>query len=287
MLGTISLHVMQRLADSGPLVSLSPETITHWHGLTISNSFIYGVVCALLLTILMVVVRTKIHVKAARGIAQFFEILTEFSTGVIEGPLGSRERAVKYAPIFAIFFIFIIFSNLMELMPVVGLGVYARTAEGAVPLFRPFTADLNGTLAMAIIAIIIVQYLSIKESGFLGHLKHYFTDKPFNPINLFIGILEVLGEFTRILSLSLRLFLNTAVGDILLSVFAYVGKDFQSFTLLPIYLFEALVAGIQAYVFMVLCATYLGLAISHGHDDEHRTHEVDPVVAGLEGDVSH
>ncbi len=276
------------LANSdGPHIALSPEKITEIGGFTISNSIIYGAICAILLAAILLVARLRIHQKAARGFTQIVEILVEFIIGLVEGPLGSRKKAVKYAPVFGTFFLFIIFSNLMGLLPIVGPGVFARTAEGNTPLFRPFTADLNGTIAMSVIAIVTIQYLSIKESGFLGHLKHYFTDKPFNPINMFIGILEVFGEFTRMISLSLRLFLNTAVGEILISVFAYIGKDFRSFTILPVAMFEMLVAGIQAYVFTVLCATYLGLAISHGHDDEHPTHEVDPVVATLEGDVSH
>ena len=143
---------------------------------------------------------------------------------------------------------------------------------------------------MSTIAILTVQVLSINESGFLGHLKHYFTDKPFNPINMFIGILEVFGELTRIISLSLRLFLNTAVGEILIAVFIYVGGFAAPITVLPIVLFEVLVALIQAYVFTVLSATYLGLAIAHGHDheedDEHHetVHDTDvktgPVPAG-------
>ncbi|HMS50229.1 MAG TPA: F0F1 ATP synthase subunit A [Candidatus Saccharibacteria bacterium] len=282
------LNVLSNFANSdGPHIALSPEKITSVAGFTISNSFIYGALCALLLSILLVSVRLKMHLKAARGIGQIVEILVEFIIGLVEGPLGSRAKAVKYAPIFGTFFLFIIFSNLMGLLPIVGPGVFARTAGGNTPLFRPFTADLNGTIVMAVFAIVTIQYLSIKESGFMGHLKHYFTDKPFNPINMFIGILEVFGEFTRMISLSLRLFLNTAVGEILISVFAYIGKDFRSFTILPVATFEMLVAGIQAYVFTVLCATYLGLAISHGHDDEHSAHEVDPVVAALEGDVSH
>ncbi len=282
------LNSLLKFANTdGPHIALSPEKITEVGGFTISNSIIYGSLCALLLAVLLIVARFKIHRKAARGFAQIVEILVEFIIGLVEGPLGSRKKAVKYAPIFGTFFLFIIFSNLMGLLPIVGPGVFARTAEGNTPLFRPFTADLNGTIAMAAIAIITIQYLSIKESGFLGHLKHYFTDKPFNPINMFIGILEVFGEFTRMISLSLRLFLNTAVGEILISVFAYIGKDFRSFTILPVAMFEMLVAGIQAYVFTVLCATYLGLAISHGHhDEEHPVHEADPVVAQLEGDVT-
>lgn len=281
------LNLLQFANSDGPHIALSPEKITEIGGFTISNSIIYGAICALLLAVLLLVARFRVHQKAARGFTQIVEILVEFIIGLVEGPLGSRKKAVKYAPIFGTFFLFIIFSNLMGLLPIVGPGVFARTAEGNTPLFRPFTADLNGTIAMSVIAIITIQYLSIKESGFLGHLKHYFTDKPFNPINMFIGILEVFGEFTRMISLSLRLFLNTAVGEILISVFAYIGKDFRSFTILPVAMFEMLVAGIQAYVFTVLCATYLGLAISHGHDDEHPAHEVDPIVATLEGDVSH
>ncbi len=272
-------------SEDGPHIALTPEKVTEVAGLTISNSFIYGFLTAALLVVILFIAKSKVHLKAARGITQIVEILVEFVIGLIESPLGSRAKAVKYAPIFGTFLLFIIISNLLGLLPIVGPGVYANTAEGQTPLFRPFTADLNGTIAMSVIAIIIVQYLSIKESGFLGHLKHYFTDKPLNPINTFIGILEVLGELTRIMSLSLRLFLNTAVGEILISVFAYIGKDFRSFTILPIVTFEILVAGIQAYVFTMLCATYLGLAISHGHDDEQPAHEVDPVVSALEGEV--
>ncbi|MCA9344719.1 F0F1 ATP synthase subunit A [Candidatus Saccharibacteria bacterium] len=271
--------------EDGPHIALTPEKITEIAGFTISNSFIYGIITAFVLGVVLFIAKKNMRLKAVKGITQFIEIIVEFVIGLIEGPLGSRKKAVKYAPIFGTFLLFIIFSNILGLLPIVGPGVFAKTAEGNTALFRPFTADLNATLAMSIIAIFIVQYLSIKESGFLGHLKHYFTDKPLNPINAFIGLLEVFGELTRVMSLSLRLFLNTAVGEILISVFAYIGKDFRSFTILPIVMFEILVAGIQAYVFTVLCATYLGQAISHGHDDEHPAHEVDPVVSAIEGEV--
>lgn len=282
------LSALLRFAsEDGPHIALAPEGIFKLGGFTITNSTLYGAVCALLLIGIALFSSKKVRVRSAKGITQFVEILVEFVIGLIESPLGSRKKAVKYAPIFGVFFLFIIFNNIMGIMPWVGPGINATTHEGTFPLFRAFTADVNGTIAMAVVAIVTVQYLSIKESGFLGHLKHYFTDKPFNPINTFIGLLEVFGEFTRMISLSLRLFLNTVVGEILIAVFAYIGKDFQSFTILPIAMFEILVACIQAYVFTVLCATYLGLAISHGHDDEHVAHEVDPVVAGLEGDVHH
>lgn len=256
-------------AESEPHISLSAEKLFEINGFPITNSILYGVLSALLIIAISLWAARRIQIKPRRGFQQIFEMLADFFIQLLESPLGSRAKAVKYAPIFGTFFIFIVFNNLLGLLPIVGAGV---TVNGT-PAFRPFTADLNGTIALAVIAIITVQYLSIRESGFLGHLKHYFTDKPFNPLNLFVGLLEVFGELTRVMSLSLRLFLNTAVGEILIAVFAFVGQNAASFTLLPVAIFEILVSLIQAYVFTVLAATYLGLAIAHGqeeHSDEHR-----------------
>lgn len=252
-------------AEEGPHISLKAEKIFEIGGIEITNSILYGFFVVIVTLILGNMAAKKAGITPKRGLIQFFELGLEFIIDMLESIFHNRPKAVQYAPVFATFFIFIVLSNLSGLLPIVGEGL----TVGSAPLFRPFTADLNGTIAMSVIAILTVQYLSIKESGVLGHLKHYFTDQPWNPINFFIGVLEVFGEFTRIISLSLRLFLNTAVGEILIAVFAFVGQAGASFTILPIVLFEVLVALIQAYVFTVLAATYLGLAISHGHEDAH------------------
>ena len=260
-------------AESEPHISLKPETIFHVGDFGVTNSMIYGVVVALFMIWLGTYAAKRSKLSPVGGIVQFVEMIMEFITGMLEDIFKSRSKAVQYAPIFGTFFIFIVISNVSGLMPIVGNGINVD----AIPVFRPFTADLNATIAMSVIAIITVQVLSIRESGFLGHLKHYFTDKPFNPINMFIGVLEVFGEVTRVISLSLRLFLNTAVGEILIAVFIFVGGFAAPLTVLPIVMFEMLVALIQAYVFTVLSATYLGLAIAHGHDhaeDEHHANSV-------------
>lgn len=280
---------MFTFASSNIHVSLKAEPITQLGPITITNSMIYGLVCAILIAFVMTLAAKKIGVTAKKGFSQIIEIVVEFVLDMLEGVFGSRKLAVKFAPVFGTFFLFIIFNNLLGLVPLVGPGLSVNVDGAHTPLFRPFTADLNATIAMAVIAIIIVQILSIKEQGGKNHLKHYFTDKPLNPINLFIGILEVFGEFTRILSLSLRLFLNTAVGEILIAVFtSLVASGGRTpVAAIPIVLFEVLVAGIQAYVFTVLTATYLGLAVAHAHDshdDEHHTesvHKVETEHAGV------
>ncbi len=261
------MNPLQFLAtEDGPHVSLKADSLFEIAGVSITSSVIYGSLISAALVALGIYIANRTKIKPSRNpFVAVFEMLTKALVNMMEGIFQDRERAVKYTPVFGTFFVFIVVSNITGLLPLVGMGVTYNDA----PIFRPFTADLNATIAMAVIAVLLVQYYSIKESGLVGHMQHYFTNKPLNPINMFIGILEVLGEFTRIMSLSLRLFLNTAVGEILIAVFAYVGAYFASFTILPIALFEILVALIQGYVFTVLAATYLALAITHHDDDEH------------------
>lgn len=258
---------------SGIHVSLKAEKVFSLGPVHVTNSMIYGVVTSAFIIWLLMMLAKKSGVKPRRGPVAVLEMVVEFVVGMLEGAFGSREKAIKYAPVFATFFLFILLTNILGLLPIVGPSL---EVNGTV-LFRPFTADLNGTIAMAVTAIVAVQVLSIKAQGVKGHLTHYFSDKPLNPINFFIGILEVFGEFTRILSLSLRLFLNTAVGEILVAVFTslVLANGRTPIAVLPIILFELLVAGIQAYVFTVLTATYLALAISHAHDE----HEHDEMHA--------
>ena len=259
-------------ASSGIHVSLKAEPITTVGPLTVTNSIVYGTLCGLLLTIILIIGARKVRFSPGKSVfAGSLEWITEFIINLLQGPFGSRAKAAKYTPYFATFFLFILFSNLMGLLPIVGPGIEVNGA----PLFRPFTADLNGTIAMSVIAILLVQVLSIKEQGAIGHLKHYFTDKPWNPINFFIGFLEIFGELTRITSLSLRLFLNTAVGEILIAVFtSMIAPNGRTpIAVIPIFFFEMLVAGIQAYVFTILAATYLGITIRHAdHGEDHDVH---------------
>lgn len=257
-------------------VSLKAEPIFRLGPVGVNNSMIYGVICGIIILAVLIYAAHKIQYHPTKSkLANAVEYLVNFVMDLLTGSLGSRKLAVQYAPFYLSMFSIIIFSYLLSLFPVVGEGIFATVEGGRVPLFRAFTADLNATLAMAIIAIIGVQIMSVRTQGLKGHFRHYFSDKPLNPINMIIGLIEVFGELTRILSLALRLFLNTAVGDILIVVFtSLIAPNGRTpFAVAPIFLFEILVAGIQSYVFTVLAATYLGLAVSHAvehTDDDHQ-----------------
>lgn len=274
-------------AVEGIHISLKAEKLFELGPLTVTNSIIYGLISAVLLAAIMIYAARRIRLRPGKGLAAVIAGMVEYTITLLEAPFGSRAKAVRFAPVFGFFFVFIMFNNLMGLLPIVGPGVYSSLEGAHTPLLRPFTADLNGTIAMSVAAILIVQYLSIKQQGGKKHIQHYFSDKPGSPINFFIGLLEVFGELTRILSLSLRLFLNTAVGEILIAVFTsmIIASGRTPIAVIPILLFEVLVAYIQAYVFTILAGTYLSLAIAHhseheSHDDHHSPVAVNNQAAG-------
>jgi F-type H+-transporting ATPase subunit a len=251
-------------AESGPAVHIAPNELFSFHGYAITNAMVFAWICSLLIIILLVAVARRMTISPKGGVIQFVEVGTEFILGVLENSLGSRKRAVKYAPFFTSVFFFVMITSLMGLLPGVG---EAFTYHGT-PIFRAFTADFNGTLAAAAITLAVVQYYAIKESGPKKHLRHYFGGSLKNPLTYLAGVYEVFGEFIRLFSLALRLFLNIAIGEIIISVFSYLGKFAAPITSLPFVLLEIGVCILQAYIFVMLSITYLSLAMHHGEGEE-------------------
>jgi F-type H+-transporting ATPase subunit a len=260
--------LLSRFAESSPSVHITPGEVFTLGGHSISNSIFYAWICSVIIIILSVVIARMVRVKPRRGIVQLFEAGTDFITNMIAGAMDSREKAIKYAPYFVTMFFFIVLSNWLGLLPGVGEAI---TRHGT-PVFRPFTADLNGTLAIAVVSMFFIQLFSVRESGLLPHLRHYFNGSLKNPMTIFLGLFEILGEFTRIGSLALRLFLNVAIGEIIISVFAFLGKFAAPLTSLPFVILEMLVGALQAYIFVMLSVMYLSVAVKHHEQHEAEEH---------------
>lgn len=250
--------------SSGPSVHIAPGELFTVAGVSVTNSILFGWITSLFLIFLFIRVGRKMTLRPKGGLTQFVEIGSDFITNLIEGSLGSRKKALKYGPWFTAIFFFIAFSSIIGLFPGVGDAI---TKEDT-PLFRAFTADLNGTLAAGFISMIVVQYFAMRESGFVKHLRHYFAGRLWNPATYLIGFYEIFNELVRIFSLALRLFLNIAIGEIIIAVFSYLGGIVGPVTAFPFLLLELGVAFLQAYIFVMLSVTYLSLAMKHGHDEE-------------------
>lgn len=248
-------------------VVIAPEKLFTIGGVHITNSMFYGWICSAIIIALLIAGVKKLKLGGTKGPAQLLEAGTEFIIDTLNNSFGNRRMAIAYAPLFVTLFFFILLSNWMGLLPGVGHSVQYNGAG----LLRPFTADLNATLGMAVFGMIVVQVLAIKESGFKGYAKHYFPGSLLNPATYLIGVFEIFSEFTRLVTLGLRLFLNVAVGEILIAVFAFLAGYLGPLAALPFTLLEIFVGLLQAYIFVVLCAAYLALAVSH--HDEHAGEE--------------
>ncbi len=139
---------------------------------------------------------------------------------------------------------------------------------------RPINSDLNTTLVLSTTIIFVAQATGVYSRGFIKHYGHYLFNFEGNSIaekfvSVFIGWLHFFGEFIRIGSLSLRLFLNIFVGIILIAVVTYIGTlipgyDIGKILTLPFWFFELLVAFLQAYIFMTLSGLYIKESL-HSH----------------------
>ena len=252
-----------------PAVHIAPATVLTVHGLQITNSMIFGWACGLLIVIFLSIMARFVTLRPRKGMVGVIELGAEFIVNQIESAFGDREKAVKYSPYFVTLFFYIVLSNWLGLLP--GIGP-ALTLNGT-PLLRPFTADLNGTLAAAVITMLMVFYITIKEVGIAHPIKHYFRGSLLNPLTWFLAILEIITDSTRVFSLALRLFLNVAVGEIVIGVFSFIGKVAAPLVALPFFTLELLVGALQAYIFVVLAVMYVAVSVREVNDEKRSSSE--------------
>jgi len=250
---------------------LAAENLFNIGPLAITNAQLFAVVTgAFTVGLLLLAARySQLHPKSR--LAYYVELLLDGIWSVAIGTFGNRKTALKHLPLLATLFIFILVGNLTGSGLLPGVGTITAVHNGHTsPLLRPFTTDLNATLAMAITTIGLVQFYALRELGLKKHLQHYFASPLYNPMNIFIGINEVFGELLRIVTLSMRLFGVIYAGEVLISAVGQLAGNFGWLATIPTVLLEIFFSVIQAYVFMMLSATYLSVAIggSDGHKAE-------------------
>lgn len=264
-------------AADGPNVHVAPAEVFHIGGLSITNSMLYGWISIIVICMLLIWAARKVRLRPKGGFVQFVEYGVEFVTNLVESAFENKRVGRKYVPFFTTLFFFILLCNWLGLVPIVGEGFQA---EGH-PLFRPFTGDLNATLGMGLVTMVLVYGASIKEvGGFRSYIRHFFMGSPLNPLYLVIGLIEMLTDLTRVLSLSLRLFLNITIGEIVIAVFAYLGSVAAPITALPFTLLELGVGALQAYIFVILGVNYLAISVNSAHAHNDLTEDDTPETIG-------
>lgn len=237
-------------------ISLAAEPILRWGYVVITNSMLAGLVGSAVVLGLFTLGARRVALVPAGRWSQTIEIISESILDLIEGVTSSRAKAIRFFPLLMTLFVFILVNNWLGLLPGMG-SLTIRTAEGTVPLLRGATADLNTTLGLAVISVIMTHVYAIRELGLFTHLRKYFS---FNPIKLFVGLLELVSDFSKMVSFAFRLFGNIFAGEVLLVVIAALAPLAGP---LPFFALELFVGLVQALVFTMLTLVFLSITSSH------------------------
>jgi F-type H+-transporting ATPase subunit a len=304
-----------------PEISIAAEPVFDLFGFTITNTLLSSWFTMLVLILGTWAITRKRKVSPGRWQGAL-EMVVEGLYRLVEGAAGAK-LAPKFFPVVMTLFLFIIVSNWLGLTPLYGgwgplhhsehghgvewlndsetIGIWVKAedshAEGEhgaregeeelyalIPMFRAPTTDLNVTIALALVAVIMTQYFGVKALGIgyfgkfiaVGGIVKAFTKKGLGCagrigafgmglIDIFIGVVETISEIGKIVSFSFRLFGNIFAGEVLLGVMAFLIPYIIS---LPFYGLELFVGFVQALVFMMLSVAFFVVATT-SHGEEH------------------
>ena len=300
VIGIVFYFLGIRMTKADLAISAAAEPITCLGGviegehcsagtlLPITNSFIMTIIVDLLL-LLTIIFGARNMQLVPRGFQNVIEFMVEGFYNFAQSV--DRKNVAKFFPLCASIFFFVLYSNYFALIPGVGsIGVcrVEHAAEGAaaaqiapsttfvnfpgycadgtvIPALRAPSSDLNVTLAWALASVFMIELFGFQALG-LSYLTKFFNFRE-GAMGFFVGILELVSEFVRIIAFSFRLFGNIFAGEVVLGVMAYL---FAYLLPLPFYGLELFVAFMQAFIFSVLTLVFMSLAtISHGGHDQH------------------
>ncbi len=261
--------------------TLYAEPVFEIAGFSVTNALLNSTATLIILVVFFVVVGRKMK-QVPKGFQNIFEIILEESLKLADSITGDRKKSSKFLPLVLALFLFILINNWLGLIPGVGTIGFIEGHEGSkmfVPFFRGGTADLNLTLALALISVVVSHILGVISVGFWTYLNRFINFKALmeipkkfkkdptvlfiNPIQVMVGFLEIVAEFAKIASLSFRLFGNVFAGEVLLASMMAIAAFFLP---LPFIFMEIFVGFIQALVFAILVLVFVSMSTaSHEH----------------------
>jgi len=245
------------------MAALAPDIITHIGSFPLTNTLISTLIVDSV--ILGGVYYLHKHIKKIPGYFQsIFEMVMDTFYDMTEGIAGKNAKQIF--PWFMSFFLFILFANWIGLVPGIGTIGFHQVHDGHkefIPLIRNLTSDLNATFGLALISLVATHTLAIRAVGFKDYMSRYFS---INPILLFVGALEIVSEFTKVISLSFRLFGNIYAGEVVIHT---INNLFAFILPIPFLLLEVIVGLVQALVFSMLTMVFMSVLMTPHHAGEH------------------
>ncbi|MFC2015092.1 F0F1 ATP synthase subunit A [Chloroflexota bacterium] len=266
-----------------PSPHLPAPVIFHIFGLPITNTIIGSWITVVFLTVISLAITRRMKIIPGR-LQTAFEFLLGWMYDFCQGIAG-EENGRRFFPVITTIFLFVLFNAWLSLIP--GFGSLEISVHGHhYELLRGANTDVNTPLAIALVSFVFVEYYGLKALGirylrkfinvgqFLRSLGMIFTGK-FKAglsglfsgfIDMFIGVLETLSEFIRIISFTFRLFGNMTAGEILLLIAAFLVPWVLA---LPFYTLELLVGFVQALIFSGLTLVFVTMAVTPHESESH------------------
>lgn len=255
--------------EAGLHISLASERLFMVWGFPITNSLITA--WAVMLTLFIVAFLVRKNLKLIPGKFQnAVEMIFQWVYGYVEQGFGDAKLTARYFPLIATIFFFILFSNMFDFLPIFGT-LHLNVGGESLPLFHAVNADLNSTLALAIISFFVIEFSGIFTLGVLKYGSK-FVNFTGGFMMFIVGLLELIGNLARLISFSFRLFGAIFAGEILLLV---IGSFVPYILPVPLMAFEMFIGLLQAAIFAILTLAFIKIAVAepHGsHKEEHVAH---------------
>ena len=268
-------------------ITLFAEPLFHFKNFVITNALLTSWLVVAIIIFFSFVLRSQLRIIPGK-LQNIFEIIVDGALNLCDQVTNSRILSLKIFPIAISVFFFVLVNNWLGLLPIGGLGILERGEHGLafLPFLRSGTADVNTTLALAVIAVFGANFFGIFSIGLWKIFNKYVNVKVLGqiftkikndktviivaPITFFVGLLELVGEFAKVASLSFRLFGNVFAGEVLLASMAAL---FAYLLPVPFLFLEILVGVIQALIFSMLLVVYFTISAAdheeHEHQDDH------------------
>ncbi len=237
---------------------------------------INGLIAALVLLVLGLLATRQPNVRKPGRVQGFFEWAVAGLSDLFRGALG--PGAEQHLPLVLALFFFVLFTNLAGLIP--SIPGFKSDGSLAEPYIISATAATSTTVALALIVFFYVQYVGIRAKGLGGYLKHFLGPVPFL-FWLFLPI-EIIGEFVKPFSLSMRLFGNIYGEDVINGLALGAGSHIFLPVQVLINILQTFTDVVQAFIFALLTCAYISIMTETGHDegdfDDHSSRKPDAVL---------
>jgi F-type H+-transporting ATPase subunit a len=281
-----NIAVLENTQQGGEIsheVTIFAEPIVHFKNFTLTNSLITGWISVAIIVLISLVLRMKIK-EIPGKIQNIFEVVFEGALSVCDQVTNDRSLSLRIFPFAISVFFFILLNNWLGILPLGAFGLLESGEHGLafIPIIRGGTADINTTLALAVLSVLganlfgvfsigawktFNKYLNLKALGeIFKKIKKEPTIILVAPITFMVGLFEIIGEMAKMASLSFRLFGNVFAGEVLLASIAALVAYIVP---IPFLFLEIFVGIIQAFIFSILSVVYFTIGASDHDHEEH------------------